>query len=273
LAGVTPIDPTTWFNYENLARALVALHARKVDIGINSVVSFSPNMPIDALFNTYLTMGKSAQDQSILLDLERGRSPTFRLDEYTNWLKLLLDFSNQSNPLPTSLSGQLSAFMAQEAAMMPYVPGFDGALRQFNALQNFAMAPLGQFSNDSSTISVNGNASWIFINRFADTSTINFLKGVLFDYASDGVIRIQVATTLGTIHPFRNNLLQNNNNQFNQTIVQFYQRSQTNPYLFDRLKNQAKVASLRNLHDQWLIGMMNRNEFVRQLKSWVENYP
>jgi hypothetical protein len=27
------------------------------------------------------------------------------------------------------------------------------------------------------------------------------------------------------------------------------------------------------LHDQWLIGMMNRNEFVRQLKSWVENYP
>jgi hypothetical protein len=163
--------------------------------------------------------------------------------------------------------------MAKEAAMMPYVPGFDGELRQFNALQNFAMAPLGQFSNDSSTISVNGNASVIFINRFADMSTINLLKGVLFDYASDGVIRIQVATTLGTIHPFRNNLLQNNNNQFNQTIVQFYQRSQTNPYLFDRLKNQAKVASLRNLHDQWLIGMMNRNEFVRQIKSWVENYP
>ena len=273
LAGVTPIDPTTWFNYENLARAMVALHARKADIGINSVVSFSPNMPIDALFNAYLTMGKSAQDQSVLLDLERGRSPTFRLDEYTNWLKLLLDFSNQSNPLPTSLSGQLSAFMAKEAAMMPYVPGFDGELRKINALQTFAMAPLGQFSNDSSTISVNGNASWIFINRFADASTVNFLKGVLFDYASDGIIRIQVATTLGTIHPFRNNLLQNNNNQFNQTIVQFYQQSQTNPYLFDRLKNQAKVASLRNLHDQWLIGMMNRNEFVRQLKSWVENYP
>jgi hypothetical protein len=270
---VTPLDPATWFNYENLAKAMVALHARKVDIGINSVVSFSPNMPIDALFNAYLTMGKSAQDQSVLLDLERGRSPTFRLDEYTNWLKLLLDFSNHSNAIPTSLSGQLTSFVAQEAAMMPYVPGFDVELRQFNAPQTFAIAPLGQFSNDSSTISVNGNASWIFINRFADASTINFLKGVLFDYAINAAIRFQVATTLGTIHPFRNNVLQNNNNSFNRTIVQYYQRNDTNPYLFDRLKNQAKIASLRNLHDQWLIGMMNRNEFVRQLKSWVENYP
>jgi uncharacterized repeat protein (TIGR02543 family) len=273
LSGVTPLDPATWFNYENLAKAMVALHARKVDIGINSVVSFSPNMPIDALFNAYLTMGTSAQDQSVLLDLERGRSPTFRLDEYTNWLKLLLDFSNQANVSATSLNGQLTSFMAQEAAMMPYVPEFDVELRQFNAPQTFAIAPLGQFSNDSSTISVNGNASWIFINRFADASTINFLKGVLFDYAIDAAIRFQVATTLGTIHPFRNNVLQNNNNSFNRTIVQYYQRNDTNPYLFDRLKNQAKIASLRNLHDQWLIGMMNRNEFVRQLKSWVENYP
>jgi hypothetical protein len=95
----------------------------------------------------------------------------------------------------------------------------------------------------------------------------------LFDYASDASMRFQVASTLGTIHPFRNNLLQNNNNLFNQTVVEFYQRNHTNPYLFDRLTNQAKVASLRTLHDQWLIGMMSRNEFVRQLKSWVEDYP
>jgi uncharacterized repeat protein (TIGR02543 family) len=273
LSGVTPIDPSTWFNYENLARAMVSLHARRTDIGINSVVSFAPEMPIDSLFNAYLTMGQSAQDESVLLELERGRSPTFRLDEYTNWLKLLLDFSNRLNVGATSLSGQLNAFIAQEAAIMPYVPGFDLALRQFNAPQTFAIAPLGQFSNDSSTISVNGNASWVFINRSADASTITFLKGLLFDYASDAIIRFQVATTLGTIHPFRNNLLQNNNNSFNQTVVQFYQRGNTNPYLFDRLNKQAKVAALRNLHDQWLIGMMNRNEFVRQLKSWVENYP
>jgi hypothetical protein len=249
------------------------LHPRRTDIGINSVVSFAPEMPIDSLFNAYLTMGQSAQDESVLLDLERGRYPTFRLDEYTNWLKLMLDFSNRSNVGATSLSGQLNAFIAQEAAIMPYVPGFDAALRQFNAPQTFAIAPLGQFSNDSSTISVNGNASWVFINRSADASTINFLKGLLFDYASNSVIRFQVATTLGTIHPFRNNLLQNNNNLFNRTIVRFYQDNDTNPYLFDRLNKQTKVAALRNLHDQWLIGMMNRNEFVRQLKSWVENYP
>jgi uncharacterized repeat protein (TIGR02543 family) len=273
LSGVTPLDPATWFNYDNLASAMVGLHARRADIGINSVVSFSPNMPIDALFNAYLTMGKSAQDESVLLDLERGRSPFVRIDEYTNWLKLLSDFSNRLNPLPTSLSAQLSAFMAQEAAMMPYVPDFDLELRKLSASQTYAIAPLGQFSNQSSTISVNGHASWVFINRAADPNTINFLKGLLFDYASDGIIRFQVATTLGTIHPFRNNLLQSNNNPFNQSVAGFYQRNQTNPYLFDRLNNQAKVASLRNLHDQWLIGMINRNEFARQLKSWVENYP
>jgi len=273
LTGVTPLDPTKWFNYENLANAMVALHARRSDIGIKSVVSFSPDMPIDSLFNAYLTMGKSAQDESILFDLELGRSPTFRLDEYTNWLKLLLDFSDQSGLSSSSLSGQLNAFMAQEAVMMPYVPGFNSELRQFNALQTFAIAPLGQFSIQSSTISVNGNASWVFINRFADTTTINFLRGLLFDYASDLGMRFHLASTLGTIHPFRNDLLQNNNSQFNQTIVQFYQRNATNPYLFDRLTKQAKVASLRTLHDQWLIGMINRNQFVRELKSWVENYP
>jgi uncharacterized repeat protein (TIGR02543 family) len=273
LAGVTPLNPSTWFNYENLANALVALHVRRAEIGIKSVVSFSPDMPIDSLFNAYLTMGKSSQDQSVLFDLELGRSPTFRLDEYTNWLKLLLDFSDQSGVSSTSLSGQLNAFMAQEAAMMPYVPGFDDELRKFNALQTFAIAPLGQFSTQSSTISVNGQGSWVFINRFADATTISFLRGLLFDYASDASMRFQVASTLGTIHPFRNNLLQNNNNLFNQTVVEFYQRNHTNPYLFDRLTNQAKVASLRTLHDQWLIGMMSRNEFVRQLKSWVEDYP
>ena len=273
LPGVTPIDPATWFNYENFAKSIVALHARRIDIGIKSVISFSPDMPIDSLFNAYLTMGKSSQDQSVLFDLELGRSPTFRLDEYTNWLKLLVDFSDQSGSSSTSLTGQLNAFMAQEAVMMPYVPGFDVELRKFNAPQSFAIAPLGQFSNQSSTISVNGYGSWVFINRFADTLTINFLRGLLFDYASDVAMRFQVASTLGTIHPFRNNLLQNNNNQFNQTIVQFYRQNNTNPYLFDRLTNPAKVASLRTIHAQWLIGMINRNEFVRQLKSWVENYP
>jgi hypothetical protein len=184
-----------------------------------------------------------------------------------------VDFSDRSSLSATSLSGQLNDFMAQEAAIMPYVPGFDAELRKFNAPQTFAIAPLGQFSNQSSTISVNGHGSWVFINRFADTTTINFLKGLLFDYASDVAMRFHVASTISTIHPFRNNLLQNNNNQFNQTVVQFYQRNDTNAYLFDRLTNQAKVASLRSLHDQWLIGMINRNEFVRELKSWVENYP
>ena len=273
LPGVTPIDPANWFNYENLANAMVALHARKADLGIKRVVSFAPEMPIDGLFNAYLTMGKSAQDQSVLFDLELGRSPTFRIDEYTNWLKLLVDFSDRSSLSATSLSGQLNDFMAQEAAIMPYVPGFDAELRKFNAPQTFAIAPLGQFSNQSSTISVNGRGSWVFINRFADATTINFLKGLLFDYASDVAMRFHVASTISTIHPFRNNLLQNNNNQFNQTVVEFYQRNDTNAYLFDRLTNQAKVASLRSMHDQWLIGMMSRNEFVRQLKSWVEDYP
>jgi len=273
LSGVTPINPDNWFNYENLSKAMVALHARKADIGIQSVVSLSQEMPIDSFFNAYLTMGKSAQDQSVLLDLELARSPTFRIDEYANWLKLLVDFSDRSSPFTTSLTGQLNAFMGQEAAMMPYVPGFESELRKFLAPQSFSIAPLGQFSINSSTISVNGNASWVFINRFAQTTTINFLKELLFEYANDLIIRFQVATTLGTIHPFRNNVLQTFNNEFNQTVVEFYEQSATNPYLFDRLHNQAKVASLRTLHDQLLIGMINRNEFVRQLKLWVLNYP
>jgi uncharacterized repeat protein (TIGR02543 family) len=273
LAGVVPINPDNWFNYENLAKAIVALHARKADIGIQSVVSFSPQMPIDSIFNAYLTMGKSAQDQSVLLDLELGRTPTYRIDEYTNWVKLLVDFSDRSNAFTTSLTGQLNAFMGQEAAMMPYVPGFDLELRKFLAPQSFAMAPLGQFSINSSTISVNGNTSWVFINRYAEKTTIDFLKDLLFEYANDDLIRFQVATTLGTIHPFRNDVLQTFNNEFNQTIVNFYEQNSTNPYLFDRLNNQAKVASLRTLHDQWLIGMINRNEFVRELKLWIQNYP
>jgi uncharacterized repeat protein (TIGR02543 family) len=273
LSGVTPINPDHWFNYENLLKSIVALHAKKADLGIQSVVSLSPEMPIDSFFNAYLTMGRSAQDQSVLLDLELGRSPTFRLDEYTNWLKLLVDFSNRSNPFTTSITDQLNAFMGQEAVMMPYVPGFDLELRKFLARQSFAIAPLGQFSDNSSTISVNGNASWVFINRFAQTTTINFLKELLFEYANDLTIRFQVATTVGTIHPFRNDVLQTFNNEFNQTVVEFYEQSATNPYLFDRLNNQAKVASLRTLHDQWLIGMINRYEFVRQLNLWVKNYP
>lgn len=273
LSNVTPIDPNNWFNYENLAKAMVSLHARKDELGIKSVVSFSPDMPIDPLFNAYLSMGKSSQDQSVLTDLNLGRYPTFRIDEYANWLKLLTDFSDQSGLFRTTLAGQVSAFMAEETAIMPYVPTFDVELKNFFAIQHFAMAPLGQFSTNAWSLAFNSQTSWIFINRKADSTQIDFLKSLLFEYATNTSMRIQVSNNLGTLHPFKNDLIFSNNNQFNQTIVPFYNRGATNPYLFDRLANTTKVNALVTLHNQWFLGMINRHEFVRQLKAWVENYP
>lgn len=273
LSGVTRLDPSSWYNYQSFADALVAIHARRTQLGLSSVISFAGNGELNDIFNAYLSSGKTIKDNTVLLDLELGRHPPFRVDEYANWVKLISDFSFQNTLLNGTTATQLSAFVNRQAMMMPYTPGINDELKRVFAIQNISVAPLGQFANDGRGVPVHADRSWVFVNAKASEAMIELAKAMLVSYTNDIPMRNQIVFTFGHIHAFRNSLLSQTSNRMNAAIATYYSNEEVNPYLYDELTQPSKKATLAALHRRWFAGEITRNQFITQLKTWIESYP
>jgi raffinose/stachyose/melibiose transport system substrate-binding protein len=267
-----PVIPENWVNFETLTQGLIALHSKREQLGLEAVVGLPHDLSTYELFNVYLSSGKSVKDYSVLNDLLLGRYPAFRVDEYVNWLNLLKEFSQSSNIFGNQTSQVLNAFLSGQTAFMPYTPNIDVSLRSIFTNQNLGMIPIGQFSSENRSLIFHGNTSWIFINRFADENVVNYLKELMQRYTVDQTIRSQYAQTLGTMHPFRTGLNFGNNTLY-QSAVTYYVDGKTSPYITDQLLKVDKMNSLSALHNQWFVGIINRSQFVTQLKQWIESYP
>jgi uncharacterized repeat protein (TIGR02543 family) len=272
LANVDRITPGTLTNYENLLKAVIGLHNRRQALNIQSVFALGSNAPISYLFNAYLASGKTALDFSVLYDLQLGNTPPYRVDEYVNWLTLLSDFS-----LPQLLSGggetdQIRSFTTQQSVFLPYSSGLDDALIAQPVFFRRGYVPLGQFTDHNRGVAVHTKGSWVFVNRNVAPALIPEVRKLLSEYTTSNFIQNRLIFSLGRIPAFRRPVGLTSLNPLHQSVITYYQGSQTQPYLYHWIQPQAS-GSLTQIHQQYFRKTINRSQFTTQLRQWIQNYP
>lgn len=272
LANVERITPANLTNYEALLRAVVNLHNRRQVLNIQSVFALGSNSPISYLFNAYLASGKSANDLSVLYDLQLGNRPPYRLEEYVNWITLMSDFASPQVLSNGAESDQIRSFTTQQAVFLPYTDGLDPALLAQPVFFRRAYIPLGQFADSASGVVVNANRSWIFVNRNVAPTLIPEARKLLSEYSTSNFIQNRLIFSLGRMLAFRRSTSYTSLNPLHQSVINFYQAQQTQPYLYHWLKPGSQ-GSLSQIHGDYLRKAINRSQFQSQLSQWVQNYP
>ncbi len=142
------VDPATLTSYEGYKAAFETLNAKKAELGINSVVSLTAGVAAGMTwvtgthnFGVYLSAGAPKGDQKIINDALNGKVDAARLADFADYVKLLMDYSDQNILLTGNYDQQLQAFTDQKAVFLHQGNWVDPSIAAAGVNFKMAFAP------------------------------------------------------------------------------------------------------------------------------------
>ena len=108
------VDPASLTSYEGYKAAFEKIDSQKAALGIDSVVSLTASVAAGMTwvtgihnFGVYLSAGLNKGDQHVINDVLNGKVDQARLADFADYVKLLMDYSDQNILLTGNYDQQL----------------------------------------------------------------------------------------------------------------------------------------------------------------------
>jgi raffinose/stachyose/melibiose transport system substrate-binding protein len=266
------VDPSKLTNLAAYKTAFAAIDAKKAELGLTSVVSMAASASMGWVtahhnFNSLLSNGMPYGDLTIANKLLAGEVDATRLAEYADWVELLFKYADQAVLTTGDYDAQVGAFAAGKAAFLHQGNWTDGNIQQAGATFKMAFAPHGSMNAVTDGIFV-AAPSFYVINK--ESENIEAAKKFLNDMVFTTEGNKFMVEEAGMIPAYANVTL-NPKGQLSKSVQDWAAQGKVyswNQYMFSGDFRDQKLAPIYN---QFALGVINKQEFVKYLTEAFKN--
>jgi raffinose/stachyose/melibiose transport system substrate-binding protein len=265
------IDPATLTNYAAYEEAFKKIEGMKAELGVKSAVSMvaGPGMywvTAHHNFNGLLANGLKYGDMSVVEAMQGGNIDATRLGEYTDWVKLLFDYADDTVLNTGGYGEQVNAFLNQEAVFLHQGNWVDGDLG--DATFKMAFAPHGSQKAVTDGIFV-GAPAWYIVNKESENAQAakDFLEFMVYNELGQKYM----VEEAGMIPAFTNITLQPKG-QLSQSVMEWSKQNKIYAWLQYTYSGAFRDDTLGPIYNLLASGEVELKEFNERMTTALEDY-
>lgn len=268
------IDPATLINYDAYKAAFEKIDGMKEELGLTAVCSVAAESGQmywstgNHLFGYYLSGGLERDDNTYFDMAEEGKLDTERATQYSDFLGLLFQYSDQQTLISGTYDDQLALWAQGKAAFITQGNWIDPSLPGYNVTFNCGIAPLA-FEKEDMTSVLADCPSWWCVSSESDK--VDAAKAFLDYLATSEEGQNCLVRDAGMISPYKSSTVAPET-PLALSLKTYVDEGKTSSWAWSNMKEGLAQKATGLVYETYAKGDIDKDQFVTMLQTSIADY-